>query len=266
MLAWALVLGIQFAIRPADTLILSSGDIEARREVVMRILATPPSKRPQAVWQTLRQEVDRLVACLDVDPPPAQAGKDLHCEVRPGSEDDYLPNLIEALSQSRDPAMIPTLIKVTPSGGIARAALARFGDLAVPALIESSLSSRSGPWVTEAGGSMLTLAEMLQGPALGDGSRITITATAASLLQTLVSAHWLPIVILALSTQNADLRSEVEKLATDPLSGSGGASSIQHRSHKGRVASAFSSPANQSLSTSPRRPPALSLQPLALSP
>lgn len=216
MLPLALAVGIHLVVGQSDALILSSGGIEARREAVLRILATPTSERSQAVWQALRQEVDRLVSCLDVQPPTTEAGMELHCEVRPGSEDDYLPNLIEALSQSRDPLMIPTLVKVTPSGGRPAAALVHFGDLAVPALIESALSSRSGPWVTEAGGGMFALAEILHGPALSDRSRTEITATARTLLrEKVIGTHWIPIVILALSTQDADLRSEVEKLATD---------------------------------------------------
>jgi hypothetical protein len=217
MLPLTLAVGIQLVVGQRDAQILSSGGIEARREVVMRILATPTGERSQAIWLALRREVDRLVTCLDVEPPTAEVRKELHCEIRPGSEDDYLPNLIEALSQSPDPAMIPTLIKVTPGGGTAAAALVHFGDLAVPALIESALSSRSGPWVTEAGGSMFALAEMLHGTAVGDRSRTAITATARTLLQEkVIDAHWISIVNLALSTRDADLRSEVETLAADP--------------------------------------------------
>jgi hypothetical protein len=118
--------------------------------------------------------------------------------------------------------MIPTLIKVAPSGAIATAGVARFGDLAVPALIESALSSRSGPWVYESGGAMLTLARMLEDPPpdvlrpLGAPNRVRITDTARTLLRTrLTWQHQIPIIALALATKDVALRAEVETLATD---------------------------------------------------
>ena len=112
-------------------------------------------------------------------PPPAER-QTLRCDITPRSEDEYLADLVGALSQSRDPSMIPTLIKVAPSGAMAAAGLARFGDLAVPALIESAMSSRSGPWVSESHGSMFTLARMLEEPApvasqpVSDANRVRI--------------------------------------------------------------------------------------------
>ena len=133
-----------------------------------------------------------------------------------------MPDLIQALGQSRDTSMIPTLIKVAPSGTIAAAGLARFGDVAVPALIESAMSSRSGPWVSESSGAMVTLARMLEQPApdavqpLSGAKRLRITDTARTLLHTkLTWANQIPIIALVLATKDVALRAEVEALASD---------------------------------------------------
>ena len=205
-----------------DTRILGTGDLSARHEALARILAIAPRERTDDMWQALRQELDRVVACLDVRPHSPAERQTLHCEITPRSEDDYLLNLITAIGQSRDPSMIPSLIKVAPSGAIAAAALVRFGELAVPALIEAAMSSRSGPWVEESGGAMLTLARMLEEPAsdasqaLSSANRLRITETARTLLRSrLTWTNQIPIVALCLATKDAALRSEVEALATD---------------------------------------------------
>jgi hypothetical protein len=221
-IASVLVLAMRLAVTQDEARILGTGDPDARHDALARILAVPPAERTADVWQALRQEVERIVACLDVRTRSAAESQTLQCDVRPRSEDNYLPDLIEALSQSRDPSMIPTLIKVAPSGAIAASGLLRFGDLAVPALIESAMSSRSGPWVYESGGAMFTLARMLEQPvpdavqSLSSASRLRITDTARTLLHTkLTWANQIPIIALVLATKDVALRAEVEALATD---------------------------------------------------
>jgi hypothetical protein len=222
VLTVASFLVVLLAVGQDDPRILGAGDLDARHDALARILAIAPVERTAGQWQALRQEVDRVVACLDVrSPSPAESQK-LRCDVRPRSEDNYLPDLIQALGQSRDTSMIPTLIKVAPSGTIAAAALVRFGDVAVPALIESAMSSRSGPWVSESSGAMSTLARMLEQPApdavqpLSRASRLRITDTARTLLHTkLTGANQIPIIALVLATKDVALRAEVEALATD---------------------------------------------------
>jgi hypothetical protein len=222
MLTAAPVLVVLLAMGQDEARILGTGDIGARHDAIARILAIPSSERTVVVWQALRQEVDRVVACLDVRPTSLAERQRLQCDITPRSEDNYLPDLIEALSQSRDPSMIPTLIKVAPSGAIAAAGLVRFGDLAVPALIDSAMSSRSGPWVEESGGAIFTLARMLEQlvpdavQPLSAATRLQITDTARTLLHTRLSwVNQIPIVALVLATKDEALRSEVEALATD---------------------------------------------------
>ncbi len=205
-----------------DARLLSTGSLDARREALARIIATTPAERSPDQWRALMQEVNRLVKCLNVRSPSPAERQALQCDVAPRSEDSYLADLIRAVSQSRDPAMIPTLLNVASSGAIATAGLARFGDLAVPGLIESALSSRSGPWVSESSGAMFTLARMLEEPApdpvrtLGEPNRMRIIDTARTLLRTKVtSQNQIPIVALALATKDVALRTEVEALATD---------------------------------------------------
>lgn len=219
----ASILALQAIVGQDDARTLMTGDIGARHEALTRIAAIPPSERSEQMWQALRQEVDRLVACLDIRPPSQAERQALHCDIRPKSEDDYLPNLITTLGQSRDPSIIPTLIRVAPSGALASGALVRFGELGVPALIESAMSSRSGPWGDESSGAMLTLARMLEqssadsSRALRNAAKIRITDTARTVLHSkLTWVNQIAIVGLALATGDADLRSEVEVLATDP--------------------------------------------------
>jgi hypothetical protein len=216
------VLALLLAVGQDDARILGTGDLDARRHALARIVATPPAERTADLWRALRQEVDRVVTCLDVRSPSPAERQTLQCDMTPRSEDDYLADLVGALSQSRDPSMIPTLIKIAPSGGIAAAGLARFGDLAVPALIESAMSSRSGPWVTESGGAMFTLGRMLEEPApdaiqpLSAANHVRITDAARTLLRTkLTWQNQIPIIALVLATKDATLRAEVEALATD---------------------------------------------------
>jgi len=216
------ILALLLAVGQDDARILSTGNLGARHDALARIIAITPAERTPDLWRALRQEVDRVVACLDVRPPSPAARQTLHCDIKPRSEDDYLSDLVGALSESRDPSMIPTLIKVAPSGAMAAAALARFGDLAVPAVIESAMSSRSGPWVSESGGAMFTLGRMLQEPApdviqpLSGANRLRITATARTLLRTqLTWQNPIAIITLVLTTKDVTMRAEVEALATD---------------------------------------------------
>ena len=205
-----------------DARILTTGDIGARRQALERIMGVAPDDRPEEVWQALRQEVERLARCLDVQTPSPAESRTLHCEIRPVAEDEYLPNLITALGQSSDPSVIPTLIRVVPSGGIAATAMIRFGELAVPALIDSALSARSGPWGDESSGAMLTLARMLEQSAVnadqrvGDATRRLITDVARTVLHSkLTWGNQIAVVGLVLATEEPSLRSEVEALATD---------------------------------------------------
>src|SRR5258706_8676910 len=217
----ALVLAVLLVFGQDDARIFNTGDLGARHEALARILAIAPGNRTADVWEALKQEVERLVACLDVVPPSPAARQSLQCEIAPRAEDDYLPELITAIGQSRDPSMIPTLIKVVPSGAIAADALMRFGDLAVAPLIESAMSSRSGPWVEESGGATLALSRMLEQPAaateaISGANRSRITQTARTLFDSrLTATNQIAIVALALATKDAALRSEVEALATN---------------------------------------------------
>jgi len=201
-----------------DAVILTTGKAAARYGALGRILATPPDARTRDVWKALRDELDRVVACLDVQKPPRAEARKLHCEIGIGSheEDNYLLDLISAVSQSTDPAAIPTLIRVARGHAGAFSALVNFGDVAVPALIESALSSRSGPWVTENSGSMGVLAEMLAGEHITAVSRERITDTARTLLHNKFT--WvtkIPVAQLALATGDPVLRDEITRMVND---------------------------------------------------
>jgi hypothetical protein len=117
----ASILALLLAVGQDDARILGTGNLDARRHALARIIAITPAERTPDMWRALKKEVDRVVACLDVRSPSPAERQTLHCDITPRSEDDYLADLAGALSQSRDPAMIPTLIKVAPSGAIAAA-------------------------------------------------------------------------------------------------------------------------------------------------
>jgi hypothetical protein len=136
------VLAFFLAVRQDDARLLTTGTLDARRDALARIMALPPAQWSPDLWHAVRQEVERVVTCLDVRSTPAEK-QTAPCDVLPRSEDNYFGDLVQALSQGRDPAIIPTLIKVASSGAMAATALARFGDLAVSPLIESAMSSRS---------------------------------------------------------------------------------------------------------------------------
>lgn len=205
-----------------DARILSTGELGARHDALNRILAIAPDQRTMEMWLAVKQETDRLVACLDVVPPSPMEKQTRRCDIVPQSEDNYLPDLITALAQTRDPAMISSLIRVAPSGAIATNGLVRFGESAVPALTQAATSSRSGPWGEESTGAMFALAKMLQQADSGGGVTLTptirlrITETARTLLETgLTSTNQIAIVALALATRDAALRSQVQDLATN---------------------------------------------------
>lgn len=201
-----------------DAVTLTTGNAAARAEALGRILATRPDARTPDIWKALRDELNRVVACLDAQKPsPAQRRK-LHCDVGiPHSEDsDYLPDLISAVSQSDDPASIPTLIRVAPGHESALVALVNFGDAAAPALIDSALSSRSGPWVSEDSGAMFAMGKMLVADHIGAVNRARIVDTARSLLHDKFT--WInepSVVYLALATGDPVLRDEVTRMADD---------------------------------------------------
>ena len=71
-----------------DARILGTGDIDARRDALARISAITPAERTPDQWNALRQEVDRLVACLDVRSPSPAERQTPDCDIKPRSEDE----------------------------------------------------------------------------------------------------------------------------------------------------------------------------------
>ncbi len=225
MLWVASIFALQLLAGQDDARVLTTGDIAARHAALDRIAAIPPGERSEEVWQALRQELERVVKCIDLGSTSPAESTALRCDVHPTAEDEYLPTLVSALAQTRDPLMIPTLIRVAGSGAMATEPLVRFGELAVPALIEAAMSSRRGPWGDESSGAMFALSRMLEQPpanserALGNAARGRILELARTALRTRLTAAayipYIPVVGLALATGDASLRSEVELLAHD---------------------------------------------------
>ena len=94
MLTVSSILALLLAVGHDDARILSTGNLGARHDALARIIAIPPADRPPDLWRALRQEVDRVVACLDVRSPSPAESPTLHCDITPQSEDDYLADLV----------------------------------------------------------------------------------------------------------------------------------------------------------------------------
>jgi len=83
------------------------------------------------VWAALIREVGRVQRIYHR----------LHDETLPAPtpdttfDNEYYMDLIEALSQSRDPVVIPLLVEAAGRGKDATDGFARFGDLAIPPLV-----------------------------------------------------------------------------------------------------------------------------------
>ena len=220
--AGLLAIALTQSIQTDDARVLATGTIGDRHDALNRIRSVPPEKREPSVWEALASEVDRLMVCHDITSPTPAISAARRCDVSPGAESDYIPDLGEALGATTDPRFIPELVRLAPGLGAASVALARFGDAALPALIESAKGDRTGPWVSEAGGAMFALSEMIRptrGPAttaLSQAGRTRIVATANELMNTKLTTAWIPVVSLALATRDQAIRDVVEKLASDP--------------------------------------------------
>jgi hypothetical protein len=219
ILAVSIILTVSLNSTMASTLqtdvgLLQSGALEDRHDALLRILKISPSERSAQVWQALASELNRLIAELRqraTDNSPAPSSEALG---------DYYVDLVEAISQSRDPSVIPLLVQTAGTGRDATDALARFGDLAVQPLLDTATGQVND--LSEVSGAIFALARMVGGSIpdaiqpLSPANRARILSTARTLLdEKLVAGHVLSIVVLALSTGDASLRQTVVDLAID---------------------------------------------------
>ena len=151
-------------------------------------------------------------------------GQERRRHVRLATEDEselhgmYAVGLVRALAELHDPTTIPLLIDYAGWAGYAGDALVEFGDVAVPALIATVRAGRND--VGQVGSAISILAELLEANgagtiALADDHRRAVVELAEELLgPKLTAGHSWGLARLALATRRADLRAQLEELAT----------------------------------------------------
>ncbi len=193
-------------VRAAD---LEHGSVERRLEALAAILEIPPERRDPAMWDALRRESVRML--------PYRRGQKRVSEADQETYSTYTMGLLKALGESRDPATIPYLLEFASSGTLANNGLARFGSLAISALLPAARAPQDGS--DGRSGAIGALAVMLEGmpgmvAPLTDADRKDISALAEELLgPRFWAGNGVAIAHLALGTGRPDLRAQLEELA-----------------------------------------------------
>jgi hypothetical protein len=207
MLVFLTLLPVPPVLAQADVAGLERGSLEQRHSALLKLLDIPPERRDAKLWTALAREALRALA--------ASRGPKA-----PGEREEYtayLEDLDDAIGESRDPAMIPVLLKFVGIGGPAIAGLDRFGNLAVPGLVQI-LNDGSADTLDKQG-ARFALAGMLDArgnTTLSDQNRRLIFDVAEQELhQRLTFGNVIDVAVLALATRRPDLRSELEGLTMD---------------------------------------------------
>jgi hypothetical protein len=194
-----------------DAVALERGSVEARLNALVRILKVPPEQRNPTVVAALEREARRMVTVYRNKNVTDEAERDINLA--------YGVGLARALGESRRAEDIPLLIEYAGTGKMATDALALYGNAAVPALIRAAAGPRGD--LSQRNGAMFALAEISRRSAAGLTPRLSadnarrIAALAHDLLEKhLTFGDVIVITALALATGRADLRTELEVLAT----------------------------------------------------
>ena len=211
---------VQQATPPDLARILGSGALNDRYQAARDVLQIPPEQRAEALWVALAGELQRVASESQARTDALIAGQQVPSLGEEHSE--YFAALIEAVSQWRDPRAIGPLISAG-SGMLATRGIVRFGDAAVPSLIDAARTSHR----SQRGGVLLALQILLEGFTVGpyipptplsQTSREQILQLAHDLFHPgTTSLPDLPMAAgLALATDDETLRQQVELLAREP--------------------------------------------------
>ena len=138
---------------------LQAGTVEERRRALTSILRRPSSERTVAEWRALADELSRVEALVHGSSAAVPADSPVYF---------YWVDLVTAVGQSRDPAVIPLLLTSIDGRVLGAEAppamngLARFGDAAIAGLSDVIEHSRDGNRVSIA---LSTLTVILDGRA-----------------------------------------------------------------------------------------------------
>jgi hypothetical protein len=121
---------------PQDILrILRSGALNDRYQAARDVLQIPPEQRDEALWVAVAGELQRVASDSHARTDALIAGRQVPSLGEEHSE--YFAALTEAVGQWRDPRAIRPLISAG-NGMLATRGIIRFGDVAVPLLIEAA--------------------------------------------------------------------------------------------------------------------------------
>jgi HEAT repeat protein len=201
---------------------LSSPDQTVRETALLGALAIRPPMRSPALREALAKEFLRVVR--------DDAGRQRRGAPSSERDDDYLGALVQANTESDDPALIPAFVHVVRTGTMAQAALSHYGEPALrhllPILEQADVSwdavqGVAVSWDTVQGAVnsvVLMLHNQDKRPVPVDLRR-RVAAAARHLLQVPKAAGplgILPVIDLAAATGEPDLLDEVRHIAQDP--------------------------------------------------
>lgn len=189
---------------------LERGPVELRLEVLVKILETDLGQRGAETRNAVQRELIRMLAHFRGPVPGSHDERDLNTA--------YAAGLVRALGEWRDPTTIELLIEYAGFVSFAGDALETFGEVAVPRLIETIEGSRSD--LRQRNGATAVLGRLLISSGntsypLSNGSRERIVGLAGELMgKRFTFGNIVGTTTLALASGRADLRDELEKLAT----------------------------------------------------
>src|SRR5947207_908192 len=140
--------------------ILRNGALNDRYQAARDVLQIPSEQRDEALWVAVAGELERVASESHARTDALVSGRQVPSLGEEHS--DYFAALIEAVSQWRDPRAIRPLISAG-SGMLATRGIVRFGEAAVPPLIEAARTSHS----SQRGGALLALQILLEGFTVG---------------------------------------------------------------------------------------------------
>ena len=188
---------------------IESGTTRQRMDALIEIGET----RSPAILAAVRREADRMMREFYRGSIATKENEE------PDLYDNYTGALVQILGESGDPAHIPVFIDHAGSGSWAANWLVKFGNVAVPAMLQAARRHRDDS--NQRMGVCLALARMLKADPvmsspLTDESRQQIGVLAAELIEKQLGyGNSFGIAVLALATGRPDLRQQLERLAVD---------------------------------------------------
>jgi hypothetical protein len=192
---------------------LLHGTLTQREAALAQIKKIPPESRSAGLTKAIIAELARMNGEVERRRQAALRG------VANGSEDDiggYYGNLIDVAATAVDASVIPVLVGAIDTGNIAAGALAKHGELALPAVIGIVRGSGDAPRVSAG---IRTLQLMHHSPNISSAARNRLTEAVMERLHG--RQHeivWMAALDFAGASRNATAITILEAIATNGLS------------------------------------------------